>query len=224
MLATIDGTGEGFDLMEEVADRLSGRRAWLRRAVPHGIGVRAGRLVRRAILSHDDGGDALSDHRLDAWVLEHRAVSVRVDVDEPWRDREPTRIDHNRRIVAEVAANRDDAPAGECDVAVDAGCAGPVEDSAIHNEHVVALTSREMDRGRCAEGEDRQERPGLTEETSAIHRRRTRGRGDGCGRPRLASAMGGTVRRHCGGSCREKGNELKIQNAHCRAQRARLRR
>ena len=56
------------------------------------------REARAAVLADDDRRDALANHRLRARVGEQRPVAVRVDVDEAGRDREPARVDLDRRL------------------------------------------------------------------------------------------------------------------------------
>jgi len=56
------------------------------------VAVRS-RRARRTVLADDNGRDALPDQRLRARVAPQRTVAVRMDVDEPRRDGESTRVD-----------------------------------------------------------------------------------------------------------------------------------
>src|SRR6185436_3607460 len=78
--------------------------------------------ARAAVLSDDDGGEALADEGFLARVLFHLAVAVRMDVDEARGDGESASVDDLRAAI-EVGPDRGDASVENGDVELARGAA-----------------------------------------------------------------------------------------------------
>src|SRR4029434_1277467 len=90
-----------------------------------------------------------------AWIGEERAIPMRMDVDEPRRDRNAACVNLDRSLLGDASRDTYDSTTGNCNIHLHGGCTCAVEHVAIAYHEVVRGAARQYDRGRAHDGCDR---------------------------------------------------------------------